>query len=92
MKSYHENIEGEKVLIESMFESVLLNALDASFSLVGWLTLCSPMRLQGSKSISQPNPQCFLLLLRLYQALHVFSASLLPFVFWIENKPCIVLI
>lgn len=75
-----------------MVESLLLDAVASCFSLVLWLSLSSPARLQGSKSISHPNPQRFLLLLRLYPALHVFSASLLVFVFWIENKPCTVLI
>lgn len=90
----NEELSGKekKVWIKSTVESVLLNAVDACFRLVLWLTLCSPVRLQGSKSISHPNPQRFLLLLRLYPALHVFSASLLLFVFWIGNKPRIVLI
>ncbi len=72
---------GKKVLIKSIVESVFLNAVDACFSLVLCLTLCSPVRLQGSKSISHPNPQRFLLLLRLYPALH---ASFLFFIFGLK--------
>lgn len=77
---------------KSIAESELLNVVGACFSLVLWLTLCSPVRIQASKSTSHTNLQCFLLLLRLYPTLHVFYASLLCFVFWIESKHRIALI
>lgn len=50
-----KNRAGKKGLIKSIVKIVLFNAADAFFCIVLWLTLFSPVSLQGSKSTSRPN-------------------------------------
>lgn len=75
----------KKVLIKNIVQSLLWN----QWMLVLALFFSSHRALLWDCREGKQNPQRLLLLLSLFPAMHVVSASLL---FQIENKPCIVLI